>query len=457
MPDAPPFPLHVLPAALARLAREAGVVFGCDPGLIAVPALAAAAALIGRSVWLDLGLDGLVGANLFVACVPPRGTDAAEAIAIALRPLRMIDEAVDKSDREMIEDWVRSGRLLPHRRLRVLELGLSVEALGRCIGLNGSGFLGAYDELPPPLFGASGRSQVKDQRTLRKLWAGAEWVMPAGTEPGNESPLVSLVGAVSLDAFPAQARARADALDRWLWVCPDRVTRATTGERTSTAVAESTLEAWAELATSLIWAPSADGEDDEDNDGRDVVGLSADALASFRRRANEHAERAEDPMFPDTLRGTHAALEVYAGRLCLILGALRNAEEQPDEALSADLGPEVVEAAWDVVDYFGAQAERAGVRLRTAGRDAMPDGARWILTWMRRNPDATVISERDLTRCYAPSRGYSRLDLGAGFAWLARRSALRRIPVSSRSGGPGRTPSATWEIHPDLDREAAFC
>jgi hypothetical protein len=330
---------------------------------------------------------------------------------------------------------------------------MNLAELRRFANNNPSGVLGAYDELPAWTFGGGAAANAQDQAALRKLWAGGDLPVRVGKiELPPQSP-VSIVGAVSFEALAARGRSGAGALDRWLWVYPDRAEKARIEERS--AVPESILADWTALLFDLRFRFADPKAKSNDRPIPRVVRLAPEALEAFRRRGGQHAERADDPAFPEALRGAHAALEIYAARFCLLLGVLRDWKLARDPAQRGEIGPETVEAAWDLVAYFGTQADRIRIGL-SGDRDSMPDGARWILAWMRRNPGTTVISESELTRCYAPSRGYSRCDLGAGLDWLARRSALRRIPAARPSGVPGRKPSICWEVHPEFEAEEVF-
>jgi hypothetical protein len=431
---------------MARLAYVGGRVLGCDPALVAAPALAVAGTVMGRSAVLDLGFRRPVTANLCVACVAPAGTDAAEAIGLTLEPARRIDEFFRKAHRAEIARWLAQPAGLPVPRVRLLETGLTLRGLMSCAGDDSHGVLVAYDELPPWMLGATSRGQATEQATLRKLWAGGDWPLAAGSDATAKRSHVSLVGAVTADSIAARGRA----LDRWLWVCPDRVARETTDIQKD--VDQATLDGWSKLVHGLLrWRKTAGRK----NDAPHLVRLNAEGLSAFRSRAQRHAQSAEAPAFPDAMRGAHAALEAYAGRFCLILSGIRHAELSGQAIEPNDIGPEIVEAAWDLVAYFGTQARRIRAQLRADDRDPMPDGARWIVAWLSRNPGTRVFPEGELTRWYAPSRGFSRLELNAGLAWLAQRSALRRTAVARKSGTPGPKP-ATWEVHPDLDPEVTF-
>jgi hypothetical protein len=466
-PAGPAFPAEVLPAAVARLADEVAQAVGCDPALVAAPALAVAGGVIGRSVRLVIAPERAASAAVYLACVVPAGDEGAAALRVLLEPVRQIqaDLAIKVRPRRLRceeerkclsfqatvpQDAICKAVPMPHIP-RVLAEEMTVPALLRRSETT-HGLLGVYDELAPLMFGAGLAGRARDVAALRRAWTGATVFVPRRYDPERppravRNPQLSLVGFLALERVPWGGLLP----DRWLFVCPDRGTKLALARRRP--VSHSARGAWAELVQRL-WERALDTSGDG-SPRPHYLGFERDAAEAFSRWADRYAAEAEDLLFPEAWRAPHATLGAYAGRLALVLHLMdlaasgRSGQVRPPE-----VGVSAVEGAWSLVRYFAAQALRVRDRLANERSDLMPEGARMILNWIRRHPGERHVREGNLTQWYPPSRGYPRCQFVDGFAWLTHRGALRPVPVPAAD--TGRKLSPTWEIHPQLRAEVGF-
>jgi Protein of unknown function (DUF3987) len=85
---APPFPVDVFPAPLARFVTEVAASLPCPPDFVAVPLLAVLGAAIGNSRVLQVKPGWHEGPRLFTAVVADPGSKKSPALALVMQPLR---------------------------------------------------------------------------------------------------------------------------------------------------------------------------------------------------------------------------------------------------------------------------------------------------------------------------------------------------------------------------------
>ena len=83
-----PFPVEVLPTAMADLVSEGAAALGCDPSQIALPMLAACSAAIGNSRRIMLKTSWSEPAVLWTVTVLPSGSLKSPAMDLAIEPIR---------------------------------------------------------------------------------------------------------------------------------------------------------------------------------------------------------------------------------------------------------------------------------------------------------------------------------------------------------------------------------
>jgi hypothetical protein len=82
-----PFPVDVLPEAIARFVREAAGSLACPPDFVALPVLGSLASAIGISHVIRIKRDWHEAARLYIACVGDPGSLKSPALDKAARPI----------------------------------------------------------------------------------------------------------------------------------------------------------------------------------------------------------------------------------------------------------------------------------------------------------------------------------------------------------------------------------
>lgn len=163
------FPVHAMPEALATFAREASEAVGCDPSMVALPLLSAAAAAIGNSLQAEVSPDWREPSILWTAVVCEPGDRKTQAMRQALGAIRRHEahlraehEAAMAAHREAtaqhsrdVERWKADGKAgdrpeepaEPPAAERIIATDSTIEALARMLARNPRGLLLVHNEL----------------------------------------------------------------------------------------------------------------------------------------------------------------------------------------------------------------------------------------------------------------------------------------------------------------------
>jgi hypothetical protein len=470
LPAVPEFPVEVLPDPLARLVAEAAGSVGCDPGMVAGPALAIAGGLIGRSASLLLGANWFAGACAFQINIGFPGDGKSPALDYAAGPVYDIDRELAEAFRADKQAYLDAMQRLNEAKRRK-EVGgarpdppvprriniddSTMEATFRVLAANPRGLLMCKDELSSLILGLN---QYKggagnDRPNLLKTWSGKPILIDRVLNEFGEPirvpfPCLSITGnlppAMLLDLV--DRRGDDGLVDRWLFVFPDRRLKLKSAQRRP--VSNEAVAGWVELGRRL-WARPMDTS--EGRSRPHVVYFSNPGKSEFDRLHDRHVDEVNAADFPDALRGPWSKLEEYAGRLCLILSLLRHAADPTADTEALPLvGPDVARDAWRLVGYFKSHHRRVRAYLEGRGLGGAPEGARLALRWIRNHPDTRAFPESELTRD-VPQLRADRAALEDGLAWLAKRNVIRRLAAPDQPPGKrGRKPAPAWEVHPEL-------
>jgi replicative DNA helicase len=206
----------------------------------------------------------------------------------------------------------------------------------------------------------------------------------------------------------------------------------------------------ASAETHLRWAECvrqvADRTDRNPDSGNSVGIVSMSLVTSLRlslslsSREQLRALRAEqEPRLADTgdLRPVADWIGRHAGRVARIAALLHLAE-----AAQGEISGQTMSAALEIGDYLLAHG--------TAALTGPDEKVRRALEWLTARAQA-MVSVRELHR--GPLAGRGTTEDATGLAErLVQHGALRAIP--STHTGPGRPPSPTYEVHPDIMRHA---
>jgi hypothetical protein len=460
LPPVDPFPVDVLPGPAARLVIEGAESIGCPPDYLALPVLAAAGGVIGRSVVLRLKDGYLAGAAIYGACVGMPSDGKTPGLKAAAAAIRLIDEALVQEFAEAMEDWEQEtkepsengAKEPPKPKRRRIEVDdITMEAIPSILADNARGLIMVRDELNALFMGMNqykgGRGN--DRAIVLKIWSGDAITKD---RVGHEDdapircpyPAMSIIGGLTPDMLGEllDPKGRSDGfIDRFLFAYPDPRPVPSWSER---GVSEEAASGWADLVDRLWKRPMGD------EDGRPVprvAHFTPEGKACWVEHYDAHTREMNDDDFPPALRGPWGKFREYAGRLALILACLRHAAD-PAKAPDAipEVGAEDVARAWRLVAYFKSHARRVHAAIsRGPGMGGGPV-VKAIVAWLRqdRRESFTV---RDLTQA---RRTIKDADLADALRFLVGRDAIRLKPAPPKNPAGGRPPSPEYEVNPSL-------
>jgi hypothetical protein len=443
--EAPPFPLDALPAPLADLAAQASEALHCPPDFVAAPLLAVAGACLGNSWRLSLAGRHVQSAALFLAVVGHPGSGKSPALRLLAEPLLDVQGHSLTELRHALEEWEKVPEPLRGKMpvaARLLVDDFTTEALVPLLVDNPKGLLVLKDELAGLI---NALNQYKggrghDRQVLLSLWAGADVVVDRKkSEDGPllvRSPFVGVVGGIQpavLERLHGPQTAEDGLLDRFLFAYP--AARPAAAEE-DVDVAPELGRAWREACYRLLAEPAT-------LDGRGapsfrLAALSAAARRSWRAWTAFHAEEVNDGEFPPHLLGPWSKLRGYAGRLVLVLHALRWAVGTGADC-PVEVEADTVEAVVRLTAYFKAHARKVWGAVEA---DERLWAARRVLRWLAERPGVSELCRTDLYQSLR--RTFVRPEaLDGPLDLLTEHHYLERLP-NQRPGRVGQR----WRVNP---------
>lgn len=414
---APPFPMWTLPIQLSEFVRAASAALRCPPDFLGVPLLVLAGAAIGNSRVLELKRGYVVGANMYAALVANPGSAKSPALSVAADPFyRRQEEAHLNYTRALVDHQKKvaeyekaqksAGRgAKPNAELNeppaeppaqpALEYlwtsDVTIEALAMLLQSSHRGMVIIRDELSGWVrsLGQYKGGRGADREFFLETWSQKpiNSVRKGQPELLVHRPFLSIIGAITPDMVGTLAEddGREDGfVDRILFSFPEPVSKRWTEDSISESVKAAYVGTFERL-WKLAPAVSSSGQRSPI-----VLNLRPEARSVWAERVNALYDEAEHPDFPNLLRGSWAKMEVYAGRLALIIHLLRYVH---DDARDENVDEVSVSSGWALIDYFKSHQKRVLRHLRADPTDRKVDSAiRWI---RRRGGECTV---RDLTR-----------------------------------------------------------
>jgi hypothetical protein len=281
-----------------------------------------------------------------------------------------------------------------------------------------------------------------DRQFFLSAWAGASVTVDRKGQHERgplhiPHPFLSVVGALTPDMISelAEEKTRDDGfIDRLLFTMPDPV-RVRWNDST---IPSELSEAWLGAIRSLFGQAMI-----RDNHPRPFfVRFDPDGKALYSEWYNAHCAEAEGEDFPRHLEGFWAKMRAYTARLALILDRLARAYS-PDPPDCQDITPAAVHGAVQLAHYFKGHCRRVRGLI---GNDN-PD-ARAILRWARKT-GRPAFSVRDVKQNFRSRFGHGGDALEYALRWLESRACIRLIETPKKTG-PGRIPSAAFEVNPAL-------
>jgi len=379
-----PFPLNVLPEPLLRFVREASAAIGCDASYVALPLLAALAAIIGTTRRVMLKRGWWEPSVLWCAIVGESGTLKSPALDVALGPIRQRQalalhehvEAMRRYEREVqnydadLTTWrgrdggKSKGQPPPDppvepTAVRFIVADTTIEALAVVLADNPRGVLLERDEL-------AGWLRSYDQYRAGKGGDAAHWLSMQRAGPvlvdrksGARNTInvprasVGVCGGIqpgTLVRALGQEHFEDGLAARLLLAMPPRTARKWTDATVDPSVSASVEAIFDELAT-LGWQSDADG----DHISIDIP-LTASGKAYWITWHNAHAN--EQLELDGVLASVWSKLEGYAARLALVVHLVRVAHGDPTLETADGIDAASMTAGTMLADWFGGEARR---------------------------------------------------------------------------------------------------
>ena len=468
-----PFPVEVLPPALADFVREAAAALDCPTDWLGPPMLAAAGAALGQSRVLRIKENLCERAAIYLALLAPAGSSQAAALRTVAEPIyeaqaQLLAEHEQHQARydidlynyeppfdrpEVVYPWDEEKyrpREKPVRPIltRRYAADATVGSLPGMLQDNPRGTLVLREDLPAWLAGMNaGKGCLSERQIYLAAWSGEPLCVDrkrAQLPVLVLQPFLSVISGLSPERLSLlrQERGRTDCLlDRFLFAFPDPWPAAKWNQQVLTAEAR---ENWAAVLQ-FLW----DLKGDEDRPGhwrpRDVHFSSdgAGAWECFFNRLSEEINRGD---FAGHLRGTWLRLQNYGARLALVLhylwwaaakiaGARRQPEVPVVEAVS-------VERAQRLIEYFKGHARKVHASMSA---DPKVNKARVVLQWIERSGLREFTRREVHHALFGTFRTVAELEPGLDVLW--QYGYLRQRPSPGRPG-PGRKPSPIYEVNP---------
>lgn len=421
-PEAPawaPFPVESLPEPMRALVVEGAEAIGCDPSMIALPAIASAASSIGASRAVQVKPGWVERATVWAAVVAQSGTAKTHAMRLAVDPLREAQtaafaafaplekehSAAEKQYRAKLRAWERArGDDLPPTEPeapvceRLIVSDTTIEALAPILEQNPRGVLVDRDELGAWLrsFGAYKAGRGGDCEAWLSIFDSSPVVIDRKTSGTLHvaNPHVCIAGTIQPEAL---TRALGDEYfdnglaARFLFAHPP----ARASRYTEAVVAQATRERWAAaLATLRSLRPSVA---EDGGESPIVAEMSDDAKREWIELHDELADRIDGA--DARLAAALSKLRASAAKLALVFHLLHEAGDLVALREPSPIGIEATRAACEVARWFASETDRIYGRMAESPEDA---DQRALIDWIRARGSVTP---RDLARMLARFRG----------------------------------------------------
>lgn len=459
LPPVEDFPLEVLPLPARRLVEEGAEAIGCPHDYLAVPAIVTAAGAIGRSVSLLLKRDYFASGSIFSATVGHPSDGKSPAIKTVSRGIRRIDKELAEEYHEAIRAWEdevaanpKAKSKPPRPRPRRIDIDdATMEVLPLILADNPRGLVMIRDELTALMMGMNQYKGGKgnDRSTLLKIWSG-DAIKKDRVNHEDHAPIrcnhpcLSIVGGMTPGMLEEMVdpKGRIDGFtERFLIAYPDSRSVPEWSER---GIPDETLEDWTKLVERLWIRPLSHHEGQS---VPHVMRFTPEGKACWTCFYNRHSEEMNDESFPVHLRGTWGKMREYAGRLALVLALMHHAADPTSNPLDVpNAGPDAVEKAWTLIDYFKSHARRVHAAIQ--GGPGLGGGhvTQAIVEWIQ-GGGLTSFSERDIKQA---RRWITPEELSEAIEFLVQRNAIRLQPTLESESRKGRPKTPTYDVNPRL-------
>jgi hypothetical protein len=389
LPDAEPFPLHVLPFDLRTLVLEGAEALQCPPDYLASAALTFAGASIGSARAVEIKKGYLERPALYCALVGLPGTVKSPALLKMAGPILKAQTEAHKQYQLALKEHAKAKQADetvadPPRLTTHYVDNITCERLAEVLQENPRGVVQIVDELTA-LFG--GLNQYKggkgnDRQLYLSAWGGsAIHIQRKNREQLPvfvQDPFLAVIGPITSDEIHRHREdlAGGDGMGpRFLMCYPSTHFPGVENWKT---IPEELLAMWADVVQQLRALPPEPA----------VLPLAPAAREAWEMLTAGLATDQKDPDQPPALLGTYSKLRAYGGRLALILQILHSAYG----GTQADAVDEhSMVAAARMVNYFASHARKVCALQQRAPQ---VDEARRLLRWIS-DKEITTFSRRD--------------------------------------------------------------
>ena len=464
------FPVDVLPEPIRGFVSAGARAIGCDPSYLALPLLAAIAAVIGNTRRLELKRGWSASPILWGAIVGESGTAKTPAFKLVMRPIRERQrKALDRYMEAMKEfeiefarwekdyaAWKRSKNATgdpptrpdPPQAVRFVVSDTTVEALAPILLANPRGLLLARDELAGWIgsfdrYAAKGKGGADAANWLSMFNAESIIVdrktgiprtihvpQAAVCVSGGIQPVI-LQRALSIEHRESGLAARL------LLTCPPRRAKQWT---------EANIDpgAEAELVHLFDRLYELAGTVGDDGDARPVlVRLSGDAKTAWKAYYNAH--NVEQADLTGDMAAAWSKLEEYAARLALVIHFTRWAANDPNLADSDIVDAASMNAGIALAKWFKHEALRVYAMLDES--DTERDERR-LLDWIGRK--GAPVTAREVQQGCRWLKDPGTAEAALDELEKTGRGTWQDAPPSAKGGRPARvfvlsSPSRVYE------------
>jgi hypothetical protein len=455
-PEAPAFPVEVLPAPLGRLVTEVAWAMNCPADYVGVPLLALAGGALANSRHLALTATHWQAPALYAAYVGRPGTAKSSPLKLLRKPLDVAQQSWLQVWKQQVEAWekkdpeARGPRPVPRR---CIVSDVTTESLGLILSENPRGVLMVRPELAALVTGLNQYKQGKghDRQVYLALWDGDTIAIDRKSDRGGPlyitDPFAAVVGSIQPDVLgrlrgePVHGVPPPDDgfLDRFLFAYPDELPAV--GEQWR-EVSAGALAAWQGVVERRLGLEMVT----EGGHTRPfLVRLSSCGRQEWQRFTQAHADEMNAEDFLPHLFGPWAKLKGYAARLALIVHYLRRAA---GEVQTETVDGESMAPAARLVNYFKGHVRKVYAVMDV---DHEANRARRLLRWLTRE-ERQAFKRWEAHKDLKSQGLFPRPeDLDGPLQRLVKHGFLRVRPAPA-SSGPGRPADPTYEVNPRWDR-----
>ena len=440
-------PIDRLPPPLAEYVAKSAEAIGCDPCLVAMPALAACAAAIGDARAVEVKPGWVEFPILWTLCVAPSGALKTPAMKAAIEGLyaaqRKAFEAyrlAEAQHKTAVAEWIKRDRSGPEPTEPPLASyyieDATIEAVAGLLDVNPRGLLQKRDELSGWLGSFDRYSEGNEAaQWLEFHSANSVRIDRKGGEKKTiylPRALVSVTGTIQ-EPVLRRLLAGADAQHfdnglaaRFLMAMPPERTRFWREAITPPALVRQYEDLIADL---LALTPTIDAKTGRRDP--ELVRWTPDAKARFVEFFNAHGKETR-AFKSDRLKSAWSKLEAQAARLALVFHVVRHAYHPgPDDERRA-ITLDTLESALEWVEWLKNETRRIYYTLTHQGEVRQADK---LIQFARRSDGRCTA--RDAARNGAGGRTAEEVEavmrglVAAGFGeWDA--------PESPKGGRPTR-------------------